>query len=304
MASIATASIISQPVPATVDISNNKYIIPSIQTSFVIQNESEQDFATYGATDDFEYIVVADSHGRDRNKQFFIKLYDSLDWGQFLANDTWCEDIIKMTNNIDTAYVGSTLTVWKIFEDRFECSWIGDSSAKIWGFDKENNLVIDWKTKDHDYYNKEDYETMLIELEKFPNFTTNEAWDIEAKTPDTMLSVKAKLFKIGNERINMTRALGHKGCYTPLGFDTVYVPREKDMTYRIVTATDGFWQVMSDEDIPFIANKTNFALCLATKARQRWGQSWTHDNSLGGITQNIKIPKSNWDDVGVATWSN
>ena len=144
----------------------------------------------------------------------------------------------------------------------------------------------------------------MIELEKFPNFTTCDTWDIQAKTPDTMLSIKSKIFKIGYEGMNMSRALGHKGWYTPLGFDTVYIPREKDMTYRIVTATDGFWQVMSDEDIPFIVNKTHFAQCLATKARQRWGQSWTHDNSLGGLTQNIKIPKSNWDDVGVATWSN
>ena len=302
MASIAAAPIISQSTSVPADTSNNKYI-PSIQSSFVIQNESEQDFATYGATDDFEYIVVADSHGRGFNRQFFIELYNSLDWSQFLAKDTWCEDIIT-TTNLDTAQVGSTLTVWKIFKDRFECSWIGDSSAKIWGFDKKNNLVMDWKTKDHDYNNKEDFETMTIELEKFPDFTTRDTWDIQAKTPDIMLSIKSKVFKVGYEGINMSRALGHKGCYTPLGFDTVYIPREKDMTYRIVTATDGFWQVMSDKDIPFIADKNCFAQRLATAARLRWGQSWTHDNSLGGITQNIKIPKSNWDDIGVATWSN
>ena len=302
MASIATAPIISQSASVPTDTSNNKYTI-SLQSSFVIQNESEQDFATYGATDNFEYIVVADSHGRGFNKQFFIELYNSLDWHLLLAKDTWREDIITMTN-IDTAQVGSTLTVWKIFKDKFECSWIGDSSAKIWGFDIDGNQVMNWKTKDHDYNNKEDYETMMTELEKFPDFTTRDAWDIQAKTSDTMLSVKAKLFKIGYEGINMTRALGHKGCYTPLGFDTVYIPREKDMTYRIVTATDGFWQVMSDKDEAFISDKDCFAQRLATAARLRWGQSWTHDNSLGVITQNVKIPKSNWDDVGVSTWSN
>ena len=70
MASLAAAPTLTfqSVLPTVPDTSNNKYI-PSIQSSFVIQNKSEQDFATYGATDDFEYIIVADSHGRRKNKK-------------------------------------------------------------------------------------------------------------------------------------------------------------------------------------------------------------------------------------------
>ena len=76
------------------------------------------------------------------------------------------------------------------------------------------------------------------------------------------------------------------------------------MTYKIVTASDGFWQVMSDKDIPFITDKDCFAQRLATAARARWEQDWEHDDSLGNIHKKCQIPSHNWDDVAVATWSN
>ena len=124
------------------------------QSSFVIQNRSEQDWATTGSNigKNFDFLVVADSHGK-YNDKFFIKLYDSIDWHEFLEQDDWQHHLVRLTIGNETSMIGSTLTVWKIFEDRFECSWIGDSSGKIWGFDKEGKIVFDWKTKDHDYNN-------------------------------------------------------------------------------------------------------------------------------------------------------
>jgi hypothetical protein len=102
----------------------------------------------------------------------------------------------------------------------------------------------------------------------------------------------------------MTRVLGHQGCFAKYGFDKAVINRKKDMTYKIVAATDGFWQVMSAEDISFISDKDNNSECLAKKARQRWEQAWNHDNSFGVINKNIYFPKHNWDDVGITTWSN
>ena len=275
------------------------------QSSFVIQNVSEQDWATTGSNINkhFDFLVVADSHGGGGN-QYFVELLKNINWHDFLEQDYWQKELIDRTRGNETSRLGSTLTVWKIFEERFECSWIGDSSGKIWAFEEDGKTRFTWKTKDHDYNNKDDYETMMTELVDFPNFTHKATWDIQAVSPERMLSVKSKMFKIDTESMNMTRALGHKGLFAKLGFTTVHIPRTKDMTYKIVTASDGFWQVMSDKDEAFISDKDCFAQRLATAARARWEQDWEHDDSLGNIQKKCQIPSHNWDDVAVATWSN
>ena len=275
------------------------------QSSFVIQNVSEQDWATNGSNlnKHFDFLVVADSHGRAGN-QYFVELLKNINWHDFLEQDDWQQEIIHLTKGKETSKIGSTLTVWKIFEERFECSWIGDSSGKIWAFEEDGKTRFTWKTKDHDCNNKDDYETMMTELVDFPNFTHKATWDIQAVSSERMLSVKSKMFKIDTESINMTRALGHMGLFSKLGFQTVQVPRIKKLTYKIVTGSDGFWQVMSDKDEAFISDKNCFAQRLATAARKRWEQKWEHDNSMGTVVKNIGIPSHNWDDVAVATWSN
>ena len=57
-----------------------------------------------------------------------------------------------------------------------------------------------------------------------------------------------------------------------------------------------------DADTEFIVN--NSSEVLSQTARSRWEQEWTHDDSQGTITHNVKIPSHNWDDVAVASWSN
>ena len=275
----------------------------ALQSGHVIQHLSKQDWVNFGKNDDFDYMIVSDSHGCLNNKMMLIDLFNETDWSEILSTDTWCEEIIKKSN-INTFRVGATLTVLKIYPDTIECYWIGDSSAKIYTFDKENNASLLWSTKDHDYNNKNDYESMLEDTELFPKMVIKKTYDIQAITPTMILSVPSKSFTIGKEGVNMTRVLGHQGCFAKYGFDKTVIDREKNTTYKIVAATDGFWQVMSDEDIPFISDKDNNSECLAKNAMGRWGQAWDHDNSFNVIEKNIYFPNHNWDDVGVTTWSN
>ena len=51
---------------------------------------------------------------------------------------------------INTTNIGSTLSVSKIFSDCIVNYWVGDSTIKIY----KNSEVL-WKSKDHDYNNKE-----------------------------------------------------------------------------------------------------------------------------------------------------
>ena len=272
----------------------------------VIQNTSKQDFATSGShTPDentpFDFVIVADSHGGVPHSDYYTKMFANIKWGEFIDNiftDSdigWREKLMDKCNIKENTYrIGTTFTCVKITPEHFEVTWIGDSSAKIY---KDGELV--WKTKDHDYDNTEDIEKYKLT----DNFKIKDAWDIQATSSTLMTSKKAKLISINFEGTNMTRCLGHKGHFARLGFETKKITREEG-EYKVVVASDGFWQVMSDEDTSFICDKENTAEILTAKARQRWEQHWDHDDTMGRITKGVTIPSHNWDDVAVATWSN
>ena len=273
---------------STTNKTTNKY------SQHIIQNKSEQDYAISGSTPDFDFMVIADSHGYGYNKDYYTQMFSGINWNEFLTGN-WRENLMTMCNHkLNCNRICTTFTCVKITPEYFEVTWIGDSSAKIY---KNNGLL--WQTKDHNYDNNEDIEKLKLT----DDLQITEAWDIQATSSTVMSSKKAKLFRINGEGTNMTRCLGHKEAFAQLGFETTKIYRE-DCSYKIVTGSDGFWQVMSDEDTPFISDKENIAEILAKKARQRWEQHWEHDDTMGTITKNITIPDHNWDDVAVTTWSN
>ena len=284
------------------------FIDESTSTTYshhIIQNTSKQDFATSGSHNHIEnspvsHIVVADSHGSGINKDYYTTMFSNINWAEFLrklpiTSIGWREKLMEKCNNkVNTNGIGTTFTCVKVTPEHFEVTWIGDSSAKIY---KDGELV--WKTKDHDYDNTEDIEKYKL----IDNFKIKDAWDIQASSSTVMTSKKAKLIKINSEGTNMTRCLGHKGHFAQLGFETKKITREEG-EYKVIVASDGFWQVMSAEDTAFICDKENTAEILTTKARQRWEQHWDHDDTMGRITKGVTIPSHNWDDVAVSTWSN
>jgi serine/threonine protein phosphatase PrpC len=283
---------------------------PTKISHHIIQNVSKQDFATSGTVelDEFDYLLVADSHGNGMNKDYYINLFGSIVWDRFLSGENWKEQLTGLCNSSFnlTKNAGTTFSYVKITSDHFEVTWIGDSSVKIYKKgageprkDGRPGAKLVWRTKDHDYDNEEDIAKLIYDATF--NYTT--AWDIQASSPTTMLSKKAKTFKYSNgEATNMTRCLGHRGTFSTLGMVTTIIPRKKDAFYKIVAGSDGFWQVMTDEDQALMVD--NSSEVLAQKARSRWEQEWTHDDSMGTLTKNVKIPAHNWDDVAVATWSN
>tara|TARA_B100000963_G_scaffold186070_1_gene161745 strand:- start:391 stop:1419 length:1029 start_codon:yes stop_codon:yes gene_type:complete len=303
---------------------------------YTIQASSAQDFVTTGTynpsecTDEdssdskkiseesFDFIVVADSHGGQSsgNKTFYTDLFKLINWGKLLAGRdgtavgiNWQRHIKKLTTSgnygiTDTYRLGTTLTIWKIYTDRFECYWIGDSSAKLYS---ENKIIF--KTKDHDYNNEEEIQRIISN-----GGTSNPAWDIAMKNKNTLLSVRGKTIGIGNDKINMSRALGHRGSFLKeygsstsvewfSPFDYQVIPRDANKSYKIVTGSDGFWQMTCDEDNNLVSDISNTSRELALEARRRWEATWNWDNSLGEIQENVKLPEDNIDDICVATWS-
>ena len=324
----AMAYVISQEHKTPVDTRASHSNTSKNLSYAVSQNKNKQDWAVCGEVEGkFQFIIVADSHGKCKGKgDIFIKKFNPINWSEYLQNPDWTTNLERECENIKnigkTTFAGTTFTCVKIFPDRFEASWIGDSTAKIIAYGKSEEPLksyIMWKTKDHDARNQEDI-TALEEYYKMGgsyshfNYTKNFAWDIQAINPTTIGNIKSfkfNLLPIGSSYLkdgtNMTRSLGHGGLFNQaLGFQTEVIPRVKDENYKIIAATDGFWQVMSEQDEQTInASLENDAQHLATIARERWNQSWDHSPPAPHkLAKGIKIPKWNHDDVGVAVWHN
>lgn len=330
MASFTSSSPLKiDTIPDTLDntlTSESKSIEKKEISSHTIQASSSQDFATTGTynpsgyteEESFDFIVVADSHGGNSsgNKSFYTDMFKLINWGKLLAGRdetavgiNWQRHIKTLTTSgnygiTDTYRLGTTLTIWKIYTDRFECFWIGDSSSKLYS---ENEIIF--KTKDHDYKNEEEIQRIISE-----GGTSKPAWDIQMKDKKTLLSIRSKIIGFGLDKTNMSRVLGHRGSFLKgldsltrvewfSPFDYQIIPRDSSKSYKIVTGSDGFWQMTCDEDNEFISDITNTSNELALEARRRWEDTWKWDNSVGEIQESVSLPSSNIDDICVATWS-
>ena len=189
---------------------------------YTIQASSAQDFATTGKyipsdnseegqdIESFSYIVVADSHGGHLygQKKFYTEIFSKLDWASLLSKKpqteiSWQWEIGRITGSrqdclTDTHRLGTTMTIWKIYDDRFECYWIGDSSARLYC-----GKQMLFRTNDHDYNNDQDIQRVISN-----GGNAKSDWDITMKNKDTLLSVPAKIISVYTDKINMTRSLG------------------------------------------------------------------------------------------------
>ena len=264
------------------------------------QAKNAQDFATSGTSNNgsFAYLVSADSHSRGFERSFFTDLFTKLSWREILQTENFFDLIQTEIKKKNTYQMGSTLSVCKIFADRFEVFWVGDSTTKIY----KDGVEI-WKSKDHDYNNEEEI-TRIQEINTFIRFKS--ANDAIAISPTKIQKVKAKVFYFGDkykpDTINMTHSLGHNQN-TGDFISHEIIPREEDGNYKVVTGSDGFWQVMSDVDSPYIGSKEVDSQTLVNMADQRWHQGWKLDEK-GKEWSNIKFPEWNIDDVCVACWCN
>ena len=271
---------------------------PIQMTSKVIQATTNQDIAINGIAQDnsFQFIIVADNHGRGIHKFYTKNIINNIDWTTFLLQDNWKQKLIEMTSNYEKTYkIGSTFTLIKIFPDKFEIDWIGDSSAKIYD---ENTLI--WQTINHDNQNNREILRLCNN-----NFQVIDRWGIKTINPTTIKNIKAPIFKKNNNCVNMTRTLGHQGIFIDesFHFDNVIIPREQNKKYKCIVATDGLWDLTCDEDNIFLRDMNNNADEIAQFAFKRWHQEWNHDNLSGNILK-AKFPENNIDDIGVSVWMN
>ena len=265
--------------------------------SFTKQASSNQDFAFSGKSTNglFEYIGVADGHGKVLNAKYPTNILKQLNLNEFLQNDTYFKEIMKKTNIKESYGVGSTLCVCRIFPDKFEFSWVGDSTGKLY---KDGKCI--WKTKDHDIHNKEEEQRLI---DNHVEIKTDSIFDVKAKNPTTIMSIPSKLFCFSvKHRLNMTHALGHVGI-TGSHFSTETISREDNTSYKVVCGTDGLWAMVCDDDDKFIGNLDKSSENIVKFAHKRWLKKWNHEYEGRIINTSATFPLSNIDDIGVSVWS-
>ena len=277
-------------------------LVSSFMNSCIKQASSKQDFAFHGKSDDktFDYLGVADAHGKSLNALYPTTILKNMNFSIDLQDEDFFEKIMKKTNIKESNLVGSTLCICKVFEDRFEFSWVGDSTGKLY---KEGSCI--WQTKDHDRYNEEeqqrleeDTDVKIITKDPLGNIIL----DVKVKNHSTIEMVPAKVYHfLYNNRINFTHSLGHSGV-TGSHISKDVIIREPGVSYKVICATDGLWAMICDEDNEFINDTTKSSKDIVEFACKRWRQEWKQECNGKIISNGSKFPESNIDDIGVSVW--
>ena len=268
-------------------------------TSRIKQATPAQDFAAHGTTlkKKMQFMSVCDGHGSSNT----IDHLRQVKWPILLDDDDFVSTLINDINKIQSARApykirgdGSTLSVVRINNNKYiECYWVGDSSIKVF----ENGEEI-FKSKDHNYNNKEDIHR-ISETCNMRGIHYDNIWDIKVIDPTLIKSIPSAIFDFGdNDKISITHSLGHEGkTGSHYGYEKILIDPIK--TYKIVVASDGFWDMTCESDHGIISDVLTDATNLVQFADSRWRQKWTHDNTIKHVT-NVSFPDSNIDDIAVA----
>ena len=277
-------------------VANNATEVNQVSIS-LRQNTSKQDFVTSGTGVDendvnYKYIVVADGHGNGIKKDIVINFIQQYDWDTKLKNKNWYEIFTIEFDSIllNTIGVGSTLSVIRIYSDRFECWWIGDSSTRIY----KNGEEI-WKSFDHDANNRKEHIALIKK-----GYSLKPEHKPYVLTPSTITMVPSfRVLMSPHDKIAMTRCLGHNNM-TGNDIEFACIPREDNEAYKLIVGSDGFWDLVCNTDTPTLSSREYGAEQLMQWSLERWQQDWTYFHLTG--LQKINFPDWNIDDICVGVF--
>lgn len=297
----------------------------------LVQNTSRQDACGFVKGNEYSFIWCSDSHGGRDGKKFFIRDFlNSLTpdkWFEYLSQEhfyigerdedgNFKSQLFKDIDEIKFKDTGATLTIVKIYPDKFECFRLGDSPIYIW---RDGEIILH---SDHDDEKNEDIEK-LKQRKNFNKIGCIKKNGIECSHDISTLSPQIITVKSSpyiwwdvNTKLNMTRCLGHNN---PTMFERrrIYnedvtlslpswtmikhiIPRIPGTKEKVVITTDGVTNVTGNFDFPtfYSLEKASDIMCLAYSI---WKQPWVY--KYKGHPDEIKIlPDWNRDDMAVVTW--
>jgi len=274
--------------------------------------KKNQDFATSGTSLHamFDYLVVADGHGLNNGKNIVYEYLSGLNWAQFLEDENFMTKIYDAIHALgNTNRVGSTLTIVLITQNQCEVYWVGDSQCRIY-----KNLEEIWAATIHDFNNAEEM-CRLFETQgrrghsyEYPTTTVREdpSWRTKVLSSTEITMERAPYFIFNAEnKINMTNSLGHNGvCGRFWSEEVINIDNSAD--YKIVVASDGFWDMTTYTDLPVIASRCTGADELLMLSNERWSQDWEYYCPLKSKKEQEPVlkslPEGQEDDTSISVW--
>jgi len=264
--------------------------------------------------EEYFWMVCCDGHGNNS----FVDILKALDWQEIMEHpNSYYYLQSKLSTCHYTINSGSTLCMVKIYEDKIECTSIGDSRVFIY-----KNEEIEYTNAPHLYSNEAEHRRLgssttvkisNVRYEMFPAITSETSMNQKQLSYVTFLQNK-------NERVTlaMTQSIGH---YNITGF----APEFKTINYdshmdhiRVIVGTDGFFDMSlvestgtsAEEEAGREKDKQELlqlsAEELADKAEKRWKQQWKYyygGSRFPNLFEETAFDKSSIDDIGIAVWS-
>ncbi len=255
------------------------------------QQDKGQDFTVRGKLRNGNiWFAVFDGHGTNT----VIDTIRGLDFNEVMENANPALEIQNIIEKIpDSFRSGATMSIVIICEDRIRCFWKGDSTIKIYKNDEEHYV-----SKNHDSQN-DDEAKRISEMD----IKTVSNWRTEILGPSTITMVQSPYYSLSYsqekgcwDQTNMTNCLGHNSHLGSFIEEKVIhlQPNEK---YSVLLASDGFWDIVSKQDVHI--PRMNDCHELTEFAKQRWKQDWTYEYP-GHPSQVTKFEPA--DDIAIAFW--
>ena len=311
------------------------------------QVDKKQDFIKIGTKPTFKWIVLFDGHGENK----VIECIRNMVWDDIMdSNDIYAAVYAYIESLGNTLYSGATFSVIQIYKTYIKCGWVGDSQIRIYKNQKEI-----FRSLNHDSSNIEEIERYKKEL-KF--YIDNEKDKLAVINSRTITKKNIKFFGLQKSKLNssysigMSHSLGHNGLTGKfISEKTIYLKNYKPMTYqddndscdscnfsefnsesetedddveeedteyKIIVASDGFWDMIIDEEVhieeekhdhnegdnndeKILADSQNGANELMQIAINRWNQSWTYINKdTKSVSKDVLIGTG--DDISIGVW--
>lgn len=202
-----------------------------------------QDYITSG--DNFMWGF--DGHANN----YIINNIRDLNLNHFIDNS---DPILSLANYLNEnakvpPYItsGSTSFLAKKTDDEIIIEWVGDSQIAV--FEKTENEA-DYKMvfmSEPDKWDKPGEEERLKKIN--PEIYSSPSKDIRIYSPDTIEIIDTYYINFPSGlQLATSQALGHNG-QTGCEPNRKTIPLEKGKTYRVVSGSDGFWQLVLTDNI-------------------------------------------------------
>ena len=237
-----------------------------------IQVDSKQDMVRQGVdAAGRPWTVVCDGHGKGK----VIECLRGADWEELLTTEEPIASARILVDSLGegaTFRDGSTVSLVKVTDTGINCSWLGDSEIRIYKDGQEM-----WRSPRHGHGNEEELASGHV-----TKLTRSPTWAIKVVNDKTITMEQGLYFHYGyepttkaEEKLAMTRALGHNGLTNPTPQKAI-IPINEAGAWKVVVGSDGVWDMIHDGDDAFLGSPESDAQTIAEFVQARWNQEWSY----------------------------